>query len=586
MLPSLDSSVASVPLRHLAFDGLRADGPPLRISLGPVSKSAANPLFGESQPWDAAWWNTYPSVAWDGAAGLYKMWYNSNVDCGGGGGGGGGGVLRGGASCPSTAYAFPPQMVHQAKARRSATLYAEAAAPEGPWRRPALGLVPWPIDDAPNATNTANNLVFSSGGSDPNRGVFLDAHAANASRRFKAFGSFDRAADAWKPAGSSSLGTLVSADGKAWGGYVPADEVDAPADTANQVLWDDSWDDSWDEADGGGEEEEEEGQGQGRGRGRYVLFTRTHCTSSACNESGWGLRRESRSVGVGPGWAEGGAAHAGRNWQPAVEVAHGEHGYELYSIAPWRSPAWRPGLLLAVGSYFASADAARQGQVYCELMSSGDHGASWTRLAPHQPFIPLGGNGTFDSHTCYAANPIADPRNASGRVLLFYAGGNGPHSGPRANSMALATAPADALVGLRVRAAAAGGGGDGGGGPAAAAAAAAAVPAEVTAVRTTRRHSWGSDEALHVLVGRAATAHESGAGGTGCCVRVRVVAMGEAGEEGTHVRAEMPLPGGREPQWVVVPPLPPPRQGGAELRLELSGTDDVVLYAFEFRRPE
>ena len=76
-------------------------------------------------------------------------------------------------------------------------------------------------------------------------------------------------------------------------------------------------------------------------------------------------------------------------------------------------------------------------------------------MAPHRQFIPLGSNGSFESHTCFAAPPIldpADPTNSS--VLLYYAGGNGPHSGGgaergRRDFMALAHAKTESLAGLR-----------------------------------------------------------------------------------------------------------------------------------------
>lgn len=59
----------------------------------------------------------------------------------------------------------------------------------------------------------------------------------------------------------------------------------------------------------------------------------------------------------------------------------------------------------------------------------------------------------FDSHTCYAAPPILDPFDPK-TTFLYYAGGNGPHSGGgvehgRANYMARATAATDGLAGLK-----------------------------------------------------------------------------------------------------------------------------------------
>lgn len=89
----------------------------------------------------------------------------------------------------------------------------------------------------------------------------------------------------------------------------------------------------------------------------------------------------------------------------------------------------------------------------CELCRSTDYGKTWDRLAPHKQIIPLGAKGAFDSHTCYAAPPILDPFDPK-TTFLYYAGGNGPHSGGgvehgRANYMARATAATDGLAGLK-----------------------------------------------------------------------------------------------------------------------------------------
>ena len=140
---------------------------------------------------------------------------------------------------------------------------------------------------------------------------------------------------------------------------------------------------------------------------------------------------------------------------------------EIYSLTPFRSSDWKPGLYFAVGSYYTESPAL-EGRVYCELMMSSTYGKSWTRLAPHKQFIPHsvddGRNGTgwptgWDSHTCYSANGVVEHAGAGARgggstVRFYYAGGNGPHSGGgnehgRRNGMGLATATTDALAGLR-----------------------------------------------------------------------------------------------------------------------------------------
>lgn len=397
---SLWAGSAAEAALHLAFDICDLNhSTHVHIALGPVRKEAANPLFGESQPWDAAWWNTYPSVVWDEKEHIFKAWYNANVDCG----------TQASLMCPNTAYKFNVSMATQTASRRSATLYAESA--DGlSWKRPALGLVPWGRDGS-----TANNIVLDSGGVDPNRGVFLDPSETDPSRRFKMIGSVDRSLPATPGA---SFATFASEDGRNWSHFVGADEVHAPADTANNALWDGSL-------------------------GRYLIFTRTKCYSAACNESAWGLRREARSISKTGVWAP--HTNASGNWMVAQEVAHGESGYELYSLVPMRRSNWRAGLLLGIGSFYATTDP--QQRVYCELMMSGDHGETWSRVAPHQPIIPLGEAGAFDDHTCYAAPPISDPHNDT-QLLLYYAGGNGPHSGARADFIALARAGVDTLAGI------------------------------------------------------------------------------------------------------------------------------------------
>jgi len=289
----------------------------------------------------------------------------------------------------------------------SATAYAESA--DGlTWVKPSLALVSW-------NGSTANNLVLDTGPVDPNRGVYRDDFESNATRRYKLFGSFARSGHGNQLPGSG-LGTMTSPDGVHWDDYAPADSMRAAADTANNLLFDPDLK-------------------------QFLAFSRNHCASMRCNESGWGNRRETRSTT---------SDLVSGKWTLAEEVLHGEHGYEMYSLVPWRSPKWKPGLYLGMGSFYATEDP--EGHVYCELCRSTDYGVTWTRVAPHQSFIPLGKAGAFDSHTCYAANPLIDPRNES-NTLFYYAGGNGPHSGGgaehgRANFIGLAQGPTDGLITL------------------------------------------------------------------------------------------------------------------------------------------
>ena len=88
-----------------------------------------------------------------------------------------------------------------------------------------------------------------------------------------------------------------------------------------------------------------------------------------------------------------------------------------------------------------------RGKVYCELLVSTTFGANWTRLSPGNAFIPHGAAGSLDSHTTYAAARPFESPHQPGTMLFFYAGGNGPHSGPRRDYWMLATAPSTALAG-------------------------------------------------------------------------------------------------------------------------------------------
>eukprot|EP01046_Picozoa_sp_COSAG06_P057367 COSAG06_NODE_11162_length_1553_cov_2.558717_1_plen_247_part_00 len=117
------------------------------------------------------------------------------------------------------------------------------------------------------------------------------------------------------------------------------------------------------------------------------------------------------------------------------------------TLEPWREPSWRPGLYLAMGSFYATPTPT--GHVYNELLQSEDFGKSWKQLAPHKQFIPHGPRGAVDSSIIYAAMPMLNPANAS-ETYIYYDGGVGPHSGPhREDTLNLAVASSSAFAGLR-----------------------------------------------------------------------------------------------------------------------------------------
>ena len=176
---------------------------------------------------------------------------------------------------------------------RTATFYAEST--DGlRWTKPSLGLVSW-------NGSTDNNIVVDAGTCDGNRGVYLDSHDTNASRRFKLFGSVNTTGDAVYCSWSTrALSVAVSPDGIHWSDWTNVSVMNVAADTANSVVYDESLQ-------------------------RYLAFTRRHCdteyaTLPFCRGKvkEWGVRREVRSDAVD--------FLSTTNWSYALEVAHGEAG--------------------------------------------------------------------------------------------------------------------------------------------------------------------------------------------------------------------------------------------------------------------
>jgi hypothetical protein len=266
---------SSAAVRHLLIDPnaveMQTEG--VEISLGNVVKDDTI-LLSEDRPWEAAWWNTYPTVAYDAKEKLYKMWYNGNTDCGPAGG------RHKMGMCPHLKYNYSLKLV-QGKKSNGATMYAESKAANGPWTKPDLGLIEW------NGTKH-NNIVLQTP-TDPNRGVFLDSNpTSDPAQRFKMFGVI-----------GAGVHTMTSADGRDFpaSSLKSATSMDVAADTANNALYDPDLD-------------------------QYIAFSRNHCTNQKCNETGWGERRETRSVSKT--WGGG--------WEKATDVLHGEHGYVSRSM--------------------------------------------------------------------------------------------------------------------------------------------------------------------------------------------------------------------------------------------------------------
>jgi hypothetical protein len=141
--------------------------------VAPPAKEPSNPLLVEDKLWDVRWDNTYPTTRYDLATKTYKMWYNAFVSW----------------KEPHPSWNFPKPITAW-KGHTGATLYAESD--DGiHWTKPELGVVAYPWNGTSKTQLKNKTNIVLMGGANPDRGVMYDLPEKNASRRYKAFGSFN-----------------------------------------------------------------------------------------------------------------------------------------------------------------------------------------------------------------------------------------------------------------------------------------------------------------------------------------------------------------------------------------------------------
>ena len=481
------------------------------VAVGPVSKDAANPLLAEDKIWDVRWDNTYITARHDSATGKFRMWYNGFVSCGG---------YSQGADEPGTKNACGHPEWHRSFGKAglipwpnspgrpmSALMYAEST--DGvKFTKVMQDLVAYPWNGTNNTPVSPTNILMM-GEAASGTGILYDEHERNASRRYKAMGSFwnylhcgKRPTHAvhgtkWPPC--QCLGASFSADGVHWDGPL-ADESKQNGGKGNlpglnAVGQDDGaldlaiWDDDLD-------------------GGSYWGLVRVDATGKNHRRTGRWTSKDFKS------------------FTAAEQVFQGTgDDDQVYTVQPFRLAQWPAGQYLATAMFFAQNE--KQGWVRCELIQSLDFGQNWTRLAPGQQFIPLGHATDFDSHTLYTAwsggqAPLLNPRNAS-ETMFYYAGGDGPHTGQRDDSIGLARAVTHAYAGLRVAAG---------------------------ATATVSRLTTGPIDDLHVPAGGLSILAGLGAG-----ARVRVGLATASGQQSDLV--DLAAPGATAPadgpQWLSIP---------------------------------
>ena len=127
-----------------------------------------------------------------------------------------------------------------------------------------------------------------------------------------------------------------------------------------------------------------------------------------------------------------------------INTLSGDEDAQLYSQITF---PWLDIYLGIVMVYDATSDAQK---VHCRLaFAQSVHAFDWRWVegtyATAPDFVPLGADGDFDSHICFAA---ATPVSTDDGERVYYMGGDGPHSGDRNSSFALATLRKDGFAGI------------------------------------------------------------------------------------------------------------------------------------------
>lgn len=172
----------------------------IRIAVGRVEKSPANPLFGEDRPWEPRFDNLYPNVVWDARERRFKCWYNLFVV-----------EVEDwiGSTTERMRWLF----------RQSGVAYATSR--DGlSWEKPALDLLPY--HGAP--TNLLLRDVHGAG-------VFFDERDPRPERRYKMI--FVNEKDGRR----TTVAVRFSPDGLRWSDAIDLPNIDLWADTHNHAFW-------------------------------------------------------------------------------------------------------------------------------------------------------------------------------------------------------------------------------------------------------------------------------------------------------------------------------------------------------------
>eukprot|EP00666_Eupelagonemidae_sp_cell4sb_P006681 gene6681-9691_t len=162
-------------------------------TVGPVTKDPANPLLVEDRLWDVRWDNTYITSMYDSDTGTFRLWYNGFISCTHYSQGADKPGVKKSCGHPTWHTTFGTQgmipwpATPQARPA-SALMYADSTDGINFPKRDDLG-VPYPWNGTSGTpVNRTNMLMW--GDASSGTGVIFDEHEVNASRRYKALGTY------------------------------------------------------------------------------------------------------------------------------------------------------------------------------------------------------------------------------------------------------------------------------------------------------------------------------------------------------------------------------------------------------------
>lgn len=366
----------------------------VKLEMGRIKKDERNPLFSEEKPWEVRLDNLDANIIYDTEEKIFKCWYTSFII----------------DERTSTTPMFLQNSTNnywsvKPNGRESGVCYA--ISKDGiKWEKPNLGIIEFngsknnnilvrerPVIDGkkycyiPNPNDPFRQLIAENGmfWGPVGSGIFKDINEKDLEKRYKMFGKFHE-----------TICVSFSKDGIHWGDPIPCPEIEATADTHSNALWVPEIN-------------------------KYVGITRV-----------WDKKRYIRKVG----WT---CSDDFIHWTKAKAVLEGEDpSRQIYFMPVFRYH----NLYLGLPAIFNN----RADTVHTELAWS-PNTYDWYRISPGTPFIPRSKkDADYDWGCIFAATY---PIFTKDKILIFYSGSNGPHTGWRNSHLCLSSLRPDGFAGYK-----------------------------------------------------------------------------------------------------------------------------------------